>query len=406
MPLMAPAPALRIGHFMPGIWEPGGVAAYIRRVSGEQARRGAEVLFFDSKPRSASSDRADAVERPVIRVEDAVDLYRRAARLRVDVLHLHEAVTPAPPSQLPAVRTLHGHRPYCPSGSRLLARQGLPCDKAYSPAGCLASRFADRCGSVRPAKLLRDFRRVHRELRSPAEHLTVTVSEFLRLQMVRHGHPAERLRVLPLPAPEGAAPAPLPRARPGVAPRVLFAGRIVPKKGLHWLLHSLQRVRRPLHLDVAGDGHALPAMRRLASDLGLDARVTFHGWVAPEAMRSLLEGCVAVAIPSLWHEPAGFVALEAMAQGRAVIASAVGGLPEAVVHHATGLLVAPGDRAQLAAALDLVAADPDRAARLGLAGRRRADHHSLEQHVTKLHAIYQEAFVVNPVLHPVEQPHA
>jgi len=77
-----------------------------------------------------------------------------------------------------------------------------------------------------------------------------------------------------------------------------------------------------------------------------------------------------VALPSL-QEGLGVAALEAMAAGRPVVASRVGGLTEAVVHEETGLLVPPGDPTALATALVRLARDPGLRARLGAAGRAR-----------------------------------
>jgi alpha-maltose-1-phosphate synthase len=77
------------------------------------------------------------------------------------------------------------------------------------------------------------------------------------------------------------------------------------------------------------------------------------------------------ACPSL-YEPLGIVNLEAMACGSAVVASAVGGIPEVVVHGETGLLVPPGDEGALATAINTLVTDPARAAEFGTRGRKRA----------------------------------
>ena len=78
-----------------------------------------------------------------------------------------------------------------------------------------------------------------------------------------------------------------------------------------------------------------------------------------------------VACPSI-YEPLGIVNLEAMACGTAVVASRTGGIPEVVADGQTGLLVPPGEPEPLAAALNTLIRDPDRAAAMGQAGRKRA----------------------------------
>ncbi len=90
----------------------------------------------------------------------------------------------------------------------------------------------------------------------------------------------------------------------------------------------------------------------------------------PEVIQILSHATV-FACPSL-YEPLGIVNLEAMACGTAVVGSAVGGIPEVVADGQTGLLVPPGDPGALAAALNALVADPERAAALGRAGRARA----------------------------------
>jgi alpha-maltose-1-phosphate synthase len=108
-----------------------------------------------------------------------------------------------------------------------------------------------------------------------------------------------------------------------------------------------------------------------------DLRATRSGviWI-PEmlpkrAVIQLLSHATVFACPSL-YEPLGIVNLEAMACGTAVVASAVGGIPEVVSDGETGLLVPPGDPEALAGALNALLGDPARADALGRAGRARA----------------------------------
>src|SRR5206468_4171447 len=116
-----------------------------------------------------------------------------------------------------------------------------------------------------------------------------------------------------------------------------------------------------------GDGGEAAALARTATPLGA-------GVVELVGFRRDVAACLAaadiVALPSL-REGLGVAALEAMAAGRPVVASRVGGLAEAVVHAETGLLVPPGDPTALAAALARLAGDPELRARLGAAGRER-----------------------------------
>ncbi len=139
-------------------------------------------------------------------------------------------------------------------------------------------------------------------------------------------------------------------AEPADPPHVLFAGRLAPEKGIEELVAAA----RGLPLVVAGDGplrHLVPAAR------GVVSRAELH---------RLYGAASVVACPSR-REGFGVACAEAMAHGRAVVASAVGGLLDLVEHERTGLLVPPRDPPALRAALERLLGDGELRARLGAA---------------------------------------
>ncbi len=190
----------------------------------------------------------------------------------------------------------------------------------------------------------------------------------------------------------GIEPGPEPEPYAGDAPRLVVVGRLVPIKGHDTLLRAIARAAREvpgLELEVAGAGPLEAELRSQAAALGLDGSVRFLGQV-PGAS-AVMERASVVLVPSL-GEGFGMVALEAMERGRAVVASAVGGLPEIVVAGETGLLVPPGDAAALAAAVVELAGDPDRARAFGAAGRTRAlESFSQERCTARTDELYSEA---------------
>ncbi len=162
-----------------------------------------------------------------------------------------------------------------------------------------------------------------------------------------------------------------PPYRDGV-PRLLCVGRLIPIKGHIVLLRAFAEAKRKLPqltLDVAGRGPLEPALRALALDLGVAGSVRFLGHVSP--IQAAIERATVVVVPSM-GEGFGMVALEAMERARPVVAAGIGGLGELVRHGETGFLVAPGEAEPLARALTTLAGDPELAARMGRAGRRRA----------------------------------
>ncbi|MCL5027322.1 MAG: glycosyltransferase family 4 protein [Chloroflexi bacterium] len=186
----------------------------------------------------------------------------------------------------------------------------------------------------------------------------------------------------------------------------LFAGAIVPEKGVIHLARVFARLadRLPsVHLVMAGAaelwGGALQPPSRHNADYEesirtalqaplMAGRVHLLGKVSPSQMPSLYAASDALVVPSVYREPFGMVALEAMASGRPVIASATGGLPE-IVSERTGRLVVPGDEAELEGAMDSLAEQPDLRHRLGLAAQREARRFSWEAAARDLDDIYQ-----------------
>ena len=380
---------MRIGHYAPKIWAEGGIATYIRRLGEAQARSGQEVVFFGDASRARAGNGAS----DFVGVRDAVDLFKQAGKLRLDVLHLHKPVDALPPSPVPVVRVVHGNGASCPSATRFLTRQQIPCPRAYSVSGCLWGHLVDRCGSRHPKNIRADFRQIRHQMRQIPQMPTYTVSRFLKSQMVRAGYDESRLQVLHSPAPDVREPfRPSPADAP---PRFVFLGRLVPHKGLGWLLRALARTSTDVRLDVAGEGYAREAMQRLTEQLDLTSKVTFHGWVSPEAAKALIGAARAVVFPSLWHEPAGLVTLEAAAYGRPVIASRVGGIPEYALDDYS-LLVQPDDVDGLAGALERLATDHALAERMGRSGHDAVQHHfSMRTFLDELDAFYHQAMREN-----------
>jgi len=144
-------------------------------------------------------------------------------------------------------------------------------------------------------------------------------------------------------------------AEPEEPPHILFAGRLSPEKGILDLLESA----RDLPLVVVGDG---PLRDRVPQALG---------FVPRDELRAHYARAAVVACPSR-REGYGVVCAEAMAHGRPVVASAVGGLLDLVADGETGMLVEPGDVAGLRAALERLLVDEPLRRRLGRAARVRA----------------------------------
>ncbi|HUP70236.1 MAG TPA: glycosyltransferase family 4 protein [Acidimicrobiales bacterium] len=184
---------------------------------------------------------------------------------------------------------------------------------------------------------------------------------------------------------------------------ITLLGRIDPVKGHDVLLDALPAVVAQVptaRVQFAG-GVALPsersyesALRARSARLGVASRVEFLGPV--DDPLPMLYSSAVVAVPSR-SEGLPNVVLEAMAAGAAVVASRVGGIPEVVDDGVSGLLVAPDDPPQLAAALVRALGDPDQARRWGAAARRHVERElSPERLGRQWGALYEEILAERP----------
>jgi glycogen(starch) synthase len=171
------------------------------------------------------------------------------------------------------------------------------------------------------------------------------------------------------------APTVRPAPLPFDPPRILYLGRLVPRKGVDRLVDAVASLslRWPAaRLVIAGDGAARADLERRVAARGLAARTEFAGWIPPGEVPALINRSTLVVVPSVGHEDFGLVAAEAARMARPVVATRVGGLPEVVRHGRTGFLVPDGDREALAGAIATLLECADTATRLGQAARRRA----------------------------------
>ena len=225
----------------------------------------------------------------------------------------------------------------------------------------------------------------------------IAVSDAIRRRLVeRDGVPPDGITLLPNSVPpvrqaHGDA-MPLPSDLGGEGPVVGVVARLQPEKGVASFLKAASHVARELpeaRFVVVGDGPLREDLLGLAEDLGVRDQVHFLGF-RPDA-QALLELMDVVAVPSV-SEGTPLIVLEAMSAGVPVVASRVGGIPGQIRPGREGLLVPPGDAKALGNALLSLLRDPERAWRMGEAGRLRAEtEFSHETMVRKVEGLYREA---------------
>jgi glycosyltransferase involved in cell wall biosynthesis len=174
------------------------------------------------------------------------------------------------------------------------------------------------------------------------------------------------------------------RARLGLpdhGPLLVAVGRMVDKKGFRFLLDALPALieQQPgVHLALGGGGPLQEPLERQASDLGVSDHISFLGPLShPDVLTLIAAGDVFV-MPSV-RDPRGnidglpIVVLEAMAAGRAVVATEIAGLPLAVEQGVTGVLVPEKDPHALSVAIADLLGTPGRCAEFGARGRERVE---------------------------------
>ncbi len=260
----------------------------------------------------------------------------------------------------PLVQTAHDIRIVCPN-ERGVRKNGLVCPWSFGTVcvseGCIP--ISKYIAQVPSRKLVRRlFSREDWTLITPSRALAENVTHFgiepVLVPNFVHTHYFEG------------------GILPGASRSILFVGSLYPSKGVDHLLRSFREVLDGVPsaiLDIVGVGPEMNDLQRSASELGVGGAVKFHGQLDEERLRPLFGASRVVVLPSVVKENCPLVILEAMAAGRPVVASRLGGIPELVQEETTGLLVPYGDSPALARALVRILEDGAGADRMGKNGR-------------------------------------
>lgn len=304
---------------------------------------------------------------------------------RPDLLHCHNIYHQLTPSIIgaakahgvPVVLTLHDYKPVCPAYTRL--SNGQPCSACVG--GDFAPVLKQRCaeGSLGKSALLYAEVVVQRWLGNYEKvDRFIAPSRFMR-DSVLHRFRDEQVALLyngvDLDGIEASG------CDEGY---MLYLGRLSHEKGIETLLRAHAAANGAWPLVVAGTGP-------LADDFKLKYETAkFVGHLGGAALQETMAGAAAVVVPSEWYENCPMSVLEAMAYGKPVVGSRMGGIPELVAEGETGLLFAAGDAVQLRERVDWLMADPARRQAMGRQARVRVEKEfSLEKHNAGLMAIYQ-----------------
>ncbi|HEV2429841.1 MAG TPA: glycosyltransferase family 4 protein [Thermoplasmata archaeon] len=359
----APQRSLKILQVTP-FFQPhaGGVEAHVRSISEELARRGHAVTVLTSRydrslPASESRDGYEIRRSRTwgVALDTPIDVGTRAAirAFAPDVVHLHY---PPPLTSYFAVRGLKGRSvPVCLTYHCDLYRPGIVgrlLTAIYE--GLFLSGTLDRAGRI--VVHTRSYAETSGPLRGRRTEVIPSMVDLDRFQ----------------PSIEGGAV----RERLGLRDRrvLLFTGRLVPHKGVDLLLRALPSLPEDVALVVVGRGPELDGLRGLARRLGVSDRVRFCPEVSDRELPSYLRAADLFVFPSQNRlEGFGLAVAEAMASGLPVVIADMPGVREVIDPGVEGLLVEPLIASDLVARITELLDDPGRRARMGAAGRRRAE---------------------------------
>lgn len=223
-----------------------------------------------------------------------------------------------------------------------------------------------------------------------ADYCLVLGQSHVEESRVSLGFDARNTRVLYNPV---VVPAVTPSPRMQRPLRVVALGRLGENKGTYDLIRAIgslpERIRQDLRFTLAGDGEVAQA-RDFVRSHGLDDVVDVVGWIDAAARDRLLAESAILVLPS-YSEGLPMAVLEAMAQGVVPVTTAVGGIPDVITNGVDGLLVTPGDTAQLAAALQDLVVDDEMRNRLAAAAHARMAAFDIMHWHESLHELWTAA---------------
>lgn len=379
----------------------GGTEAYIAELSRGLREAGHEVALgyrFDPDSSRAEVRAGTQIAALSSRNETPTDIElaevtRAIESFRPDVVHAHNVEASWLPDVVrrlaPVVTAVHDHRLDCPTGTRYWAAWNKACTVAPG-AACLGYNVAAHCGSLRANATLEPYLRWRRLHRAAVDGPAIQVFSDHMAQALRRSGIRAPVTVTPYPCP--VLPDAPPAERGDDRPLVFAPGRATKEKGFDLLLDALPSLTAPVHVAIAGTGHHLAALRRKAARAPRRHRVQFLGWLDRRDLAAWYAAADVVAVPSAWPEPFGIVGLEAMAAGRPVVATDLGGVREWLVPNETGFAVPPRDAAGFAAAIARLVGDAELRGRMGAAARARVDAlHTLDCHVDRIVELYRHA---------------
>ena len=304
-----------------------------------------------------------------------------------DLIHVHNTFPLISPSlywaagrrKLPVVQTLHNFRLICPQA--MLFRGGGICEDCVGRLPWRAVAYKCYRGSVLQSGVSASMLALHRMLGTYDRQVAcyIALNRFCKEKFIKGGLPAERLRIKPNFVVDDVA------IKPKLRSGGLFVGRLSHEKGIHVLMQAASVLMQDMSISVIGKGPLEDAAARFF-------KTNYLGFREPHEIRNHMAGAEFLVVPSIGMEAFGMVVIEAFACGTPVIASAQGGLADLIEDGVTGLLVQPGDAADLAAKIAWAKENAACMLKMGQAARKEYERkYTPERNYRLLMQIYEDA---------------
>jgi glycosyltransferase involved in cell wall biosynthesis len=305
-------------------------------------------------------------------------------------------------SSVPTVRMVHDHDLYCMRSYKYFYPTRKPCTRSLTPfcifpCGAVIARNQNGASPVRWVSYSKKQQEVALNQRFQK---IIVYSDYQRAELLRNGFAPDKVEVqVTVRPPKNSG------KQSSFSERnlILFAGQIIRGKGVDVLLKALAQIKTPFECAILGDGSHRKRCEKIASQLNLNDRVRFHGYVAPENLERFYLDASVFVMSSVWPEPFGMAGPEAMHYGLPVVAFDAGAISEWLIDSLNGFLVPWMDHKAMASRIETLLVDKTRARQLG---RNAFDFVNTHYRVTDYADRLENIFVRTVAEHQISTTHS
>jgi glycosyltransferase involved in cell wall biosynthesis len=308
-----------------------------------------------------------------------------------DIVHCHNIYHQISPSilpvakkyKIPVVMHLHDYKLICPNYQ--MFAHGKMCEDCAAPNyyRCLLRKcFQD--SYIKSFVVTLEMYLHHKILKIYEKNIDLYIapSKFMKDMCVKHGVPENKIKVMynfvDNFSQDYVEPA---------GDYVLYLGRLSPEKGIPVLIRAMAQVK-DLSLYIAGEGNEKENCEKEISQLGLEENIKLLGHLSGEKLQQTIAEAKAIVIPSVWFENMPFSMLEALALGKVVIASRIGGMPEIITEGQNGFLFSAGDSDELASLINKLRTSDLK--KISEAARASVENLTIGKHCAELMSVYKK----------------